>query len=89
MGCNCKQVKQINKKMNNFQAPLYEKKGFFKILNWIKKILINFLKACLSSIIMIFVLPIIVVVLFFSIVFNGIPLINIPIGKWIKKNEMK
>ena len=48
------QLKQI-KKMNNFQAPLYEKKGFFKILNWIKKILMNSL---LSRILNIEIIPI-------------------------------
>lgn len=88
MGCNCKQVKKVGKKLNILDTPFYEKKGIKKILGWFKHTLWNILGALIGLISMIVVMPFIIVFVFFSILFNGKAVINLPFkGLLSKKNE--
>ena len=88
MGCSCKQVKKIGQKYNMFQTPNYEKKGFKKILGWIKKTLWNILGACLSLVLMVIMMPIIIIILFFNTIFKGNAVIDLSfLGKMLGKNK--
>ena len=86
MGCNCKQVRKIQKHITPFVIPEYEKKGMKKILkvfgNWLWKML----GCCIVFIFMIIALPIVLSMAIVSYIKKGEMLISLPFLK--KQKEM-
>ena len=87
MGCNCKQIKKVGDKFNLFQTPTYERKGWKKIFGWFKSGIINAFNAILVSLFMLLLMPFIILIIFFNLLFNGKNVINLPFGNFLKKNQ--
>ena len=88
MGCNCKQVKKVGKKLNIMETPFYEKKGIKKILGWITQTLWQILGAIITLILMVIMMPFLILIIFFNMLCKGNTVISLPFkGLLSKKSE--
>lgn len=87
MGCNCKQVKKVGKKLNILETPFYEKKGVQKIFGWFKQSLWQILGAIITLILMVFIMPFLILFIFFNILYKGNTIINLPLKGLLSKKR--
>lgn len=87
MGCNCKTVKKINKRINA-NGDTYEKKGFMRLFSnlWVNfASVINMLGTCLLIIMLV---PTVIVVLIYNFIFKKEGYVPLP-SKFIHNRNSK
>lgn len=88
MGCNCKQVKKIEKKLPSIKYGEYEKKGWIKFFEIIKKTLWKLLGFCIAFIFTIIAIPVIAIMALISFTVKGEMILSLPFLKNQKDKEM-
>ena len=88
MGCNCKNVRTIEKSITNFNNKEIERKGFKNILIQILSFFLRIAIKCVILLLLLVLTPIILIVLITNLFCNGNLLIKIP-KKWLRKNKDK
>ena len=81
MGCNCKQLKRVEKKYPSILIPTYNKSGVKKFINIIKTKLWNLLGHLFIIFSMILLIPLIILVVLFNYIRYGELVFSLPFFK--------
>ena len=89
MGCNCKQVKKIEKKYPSFFMPKYEKKGLMNFMSIIKEYLVKLFKNLIIIILILIGVPFVAFMVIINYIQHGELFLKMPFLKTHKlyKNE--